>query len=38
MRAIKIKAVAKKTFDYVNKNGGVYHPWDHSCQIEKYGL
>jgi hypothetical protein len=27
--------LAKKTFDYVEKYGGVYHLWGHSWVIEK---
>ena len=27
--------LAKKTFDYVEKNGGVYHLWGHSWVIQK---
>jgi len=30
--------LAKNTFDYVLKNGGVYHLWGHAFEMEKYGL
>ena len=28
--------IAKNTFDYVNQNGGVWHLWGHSWEIDKY--
>ncbi len=28
--------LAKKTFDYVNQNGGLWHLWGHSWVIDKY--
>ena len=28
--------ISKRTFDYVLKNGGVYHLWGHSWVIDKY--
>jgi len=30
--------LAKNTFDYVLKNGGVYHLWGHAFEMEKYDL
>lgn len=32
------KKIAKETFSYVNKNGGVWHLWGHSWEIEKFNL
>ena len=30
--------LAKATFDYVRQNGGIWHLWGHSWEIEKYGM
>jgi len=30
--------LAKATFDYVYKNGGVWHLWGHCIEIEKYNM
>jgi len=30
--------LAKNTFDFVLKNGGIYHLWGHAWEIEKFGL
>lgn len=30
--------LAKNLFDYTCQNGGVYHLWGHSWEIEKYGM
>lgn len=30
--------VAKETFNYVNQNGGIWHLWGHSWEIEKNNL
>lgn len=30
--------LAKNTFDYVLKNGGVYHLWGHAFEMEKYEM
>ena len=30
--------LAKNTFNYVLENGGIYHIWGHSWEIEKYGM
>lgn len=32
------KTMAKRLFNYVLKNGGVYHLWGHSWEIERYGM
>lgn len=32
------KNLAKGVFDYAYKNGGVFHLWGHSWEIEKYGM
>jgi len=31
-------SVSKAVFDHVLKNGGVFHIWGHSWEIEKYGM
>ncbi len=30
--------LAKNLFDYILKNGGIYHLWGHSWEIEKYNM
>ncbi|MBI2635372.1 MAG: polysaccharide deacetylase family protein [Parcubacteria group bacterium] len=32
------QSLARGLFDYVYKNGGVFHIWGHSWEIEKYGM
>ncbi|MDP2638728.1 MAG: polysaccharide deacetylase family protein [Candidatus Azambacteria bacterium] len=32
------QSLARGLFDYVYKNGGVFHLWGHSWEIEKYGM
>jgi len=31
-------SLSKSLFDYALKNGGVYHLWGHSWEVEKYGM
>ncbi len=35
---LSCSGLAKGLFDYVLKNGSVYHLWGHSWEIEKYGM
>ncbi len=32
------KNIAINSFDYIAKNGGVFHLWGHSWSIEQYNL